>query len=76
MSYINLGGSKYPVGYCKLHRKTLSVNQMTKKKCLKKECWYLVKYEDNPFWKERAKRKAQAKANRQAKKERECQKQK
>lgn len=68
MSYIHLGGSKSPVGFCHLHKKTLSLRQMKKKECLAKECHWLERYKDHHYWIERAKRKELAKARRMEKK--------
>lgn len=45
------------VAYCRKHRGYITVNQMHRKECLKKQCWYLDKV-DNPYWEERAARRA------------------
>lgn len=48
--------------YCKRHRKWMTVKQVKKKECLKKNCWYLVKYEDHDWWKQRKVMKEKRKA--------------
>lgn len=52
------------VGYCQKHRAYITIKQMRKKECLRKECRYFRRVE-NPFWEERAERKA-AKKQRKA----------
>lgn len=52
------------VAYCRKHRGYITVNQMRRKACLKKQCRYLDKV-DNPYWQERAARRA-AKKKRKA----------
>ena len=39
--------------YCKLHHRSMTVKQMKKKECLKKQCWHLVKNEKHQIWKQR-----------------------
>ena len=51
------------VGYCKKHGAHLTVNTLKRHECLKKECNYLKKHEDNPYWAERAKLKEEKKMN-------------
>ena len=41
------------VGYCKFHKCGITVKQMKCKECLRKECWYLEKNEDHPYWRQR-----------------------
>lgn len=41
---IKLGGSSNPVGYCMLHRISISANQMKAKKCIEKECKNLAPF--------------------------------
>lgn len=47
--------------YCKLHQCSMTVKQMRQKECLPKQCWYLVKNEDHPYWKQRANMKQKRK---------------
>ena len=61
--WVPLGGSKNPVGWCCLHRFTLSVNQMKRKRCLIKDCRHFRKKKEHNYWK--AKERAE-----QARKER------
>lgn len=49
--------------YCKRHQKGLTVRQVRKKECLKKNCWYLVKYEQHEWWNQRRLTKERRKAN-------------
>lgn len=35
--------------YCRRHQKGMTVRQVRKKECLKKNCWYLVKYEQHEW---------------------------
>lgn len=67
MAFIYLGGGKNPVAWCALHKRTLSVKQMRKKKCLEKQCTWLAK-KDHPYWAQREQKKQLAKARREAKK--------
>lgn len=41
------------VAYCKHHRCGMTVKQMKCKNCLGKQCWYLQKNEEHPYWKQR-----------------------
>lgn len=41
-------------GFCKHHHCHLTVHQMKQHNCLQKQCWYLVKNEDHPYWTQRA----------------------
>lgn len=52
------------VAYCHLnaHKGALSKNMLKQHQCLAKQCPFLEKYEDHPYWKERARKKAEAKA--------------
>lgn len=52
------------VGYCHnpKHLGYLSLKNLKKHKCLGKQCRYLHKYEDHPYWKERELKKADKKA--------------
>lgn len=49
--------------YCRRHQKGLTVRQVRKKECLKKQCYYLVKYENHSWWQQRQNIKAKRKAN-------------
>ena len=52
------------VGYCHnpKHMGYLSLRNLKKHKCLAKQCKYLHKYEENPYWEERERIKAEKKA--------------
>lgn len=56
-----------PVGFChnKIHKGCLSGKQLHKHKCLQKKCSFLQKYEEHPYWVERAniKKKKQQRKN-------------
>jgi hypothetical protein len=39
--------------YCKHHHCGMTVKQMKCKNCLGKQCWYLQKNEEHPYWKQR-----------------------
>lgn len=39
--------------YCKHHHCGMTVKQMKCKNCLGKNCWYLYKNENHPYWKQR-----------------------
>lgn len=41
------------VAYCKHHHCGMTVKQMKCKNCLGKNCWYLQKNEDHPYWKQK-----------------------
>ena len=38
-------------GYCKLHQRVITPRQLNGKGCVKRNCWYLVKYENHEIWK-------------------------
>lgn len=40
-------------GYCTHHHCAMTVKQIKAKKCLGKNCWYLIKNEQHPWWKQR-----------------------
>ena len=63
--WVPLGGSKNPVGWCCLHRFTLSVKQMKRKRCLVKDCRHFRKKKDHDYWKvkERAKQARKERKN-------------
>lgn len=48
--------------YCRKHRKCMTVKQVKTKECLRKQCWYLVKYEEHSWWRQREIMKAKRKA--------------
>lgn len=56
-----IGNSKYPVGYCRHHKATLSARQLKNKQCLGKNCHHLEKYKTHPFWKARVKKNREKK---------------
>jgi len=55
------------VGYCHNpeHRGYLSKRNLKKHECLRKQCRYLHKYEEHPYWAERERIKAEKKARKQ-----------
>lgn len=57
------------VGFCPHHGKCLSVKQLKAHECLKKNCWYLVKYEDHEWWHQRELAKQRKKEKKQMLKE-------
>ena len=50
------------VGYCKCHRKWLTLKQLKRHKCLGKACPKLERKEEHPYWAERERIKALKKA--------------
>ena len=55
------------VGYCKKHKAHLTIATMKNHECLKKGCYYLKKHDENPYWAEREKLKAEKKENKKRK---------
>lgn len=47
------GKPKNPAAYCNLHDGALTVKEMKRKGCLKKQCWHLRKNEHHEYWKQR-----------------------
>lgn len=41
------------VAYCKHHHCGMTTKQMKSKNCLGKNCWYLQKNDNHPYWKQR-----------------------
>lgn len=66
--FIQLGGSKDPIGYCHYHKFTISKQQLKSKQCIEKNCNRLQKYSDHPFWINKEKQKQLAKQHREEKK--------
>lgn len=56
--------AKSPCAYCRKHCCSLTVKQLKGRECLKKNCWYLVKYPEHEWWKQRELLKAKKKAKR------------
>lgn len=56
-------------GYChsKMHKGYLSVKRLKSHKCLQKQCPMLEKFEEHPYWQERARIKAKKKAKKETK---------
>ena len=52
------------VGFCRRHGGYITINQLRRKECLKKQCKYLDRV-DNPYWEERAAKRAAKKAKKQ-----------
>jgi len=61
-----LGSRTNACAWCRLHRITVSPNQLKGRRCLKKQCRHLVPYEKHPIWAQ----KRAAKEFRAARKER------
>lgn len=57
---LNNAYAKSPCAYCKHHNCSLTVKQVKQKGCLKKQCWYLKKY-DHEWWRQREAAKAKKK---------------
>lgn len=55
--------AKNPCAYCRKHKCCLTVKQVKGRECLKKQCWYFVKYPEHEWWKQRELLKAKKKAN-------------
>ena len=56
--------ARSPCAYCRQKCVSLTWKQVKSKQCLKKECWYLVKY-DHEVWRQRELQKERKKANKQ-----------
>jgi len=56
--------ARSPCAYCKKKCVSLTYRQVKTKECLKKNCWYLVKY-DHEVWRQRNKLKEKKKADKQ-----------
>lgn len=54
------------VAYCKHHHCGMTAKQMKCKNCLGKNCWYLQKQEEHPYWKQRDAMKQKRKERKQA----------
>ena len=52
--------------YCKLHKCSMTVKQMKRKECLKKQCWHLEKNEEHDYWRHKARMKEIRKERKQA----------
>lgn len=52
------------VGYCKRHGCHLTCNTLKKHECLRKQCHFLDKHEENDYWRQRAQKKALKKEGR------------
>lgn len=52
-------------GYCRHHQCCMTAKQVKAKKCVSKQCHYLVKYENHEYWKQRQRDKEKKKANKQ-----------
>lgn len=47
------------IGHCRHHRRFVTAGQIRRKKCLQKECRHLMRFENHPYWVNRAKRRTQ-----------------
>lgn len=47
-----------PAAYCNLHHGSMTVKEIRKRECLKKQCWHLQKNEEHEYWRQRAVQKA------------------
>ena len=59
------GKSNNCCAYCNLHKCHMTVKQMKKKECLKKQCWHLKKNPDHQFWHQRDTVKSKKKARKE-----------
>lgn len=59
------GYSNNCCAYCTLHQCSMTVKQMRKKECLKKQCYHLVKNESHAIWHQRECKKQQRKERKQ-----------
>lgn len=59
----NQPSKQHSVGYChcKKHKGRLSVKMLKNHQCLGKQCPFLEKYEDHPYWEQRKKKKEKKK---------------
>lgn len=66
MKYTTLHNTvaRSPCAYCRQKHISLTWKQVKSKQCLKKGCWYLVKY-DHEVWRQRELQKERKKANKQ-----------
>ena len=48
--YGTLANAAKICGYCKKHKTGVTVTQLKRKQCLKKQCSALKRYPDHPFW--------------------------
>ena len=55
----NQPSKEHSVGYChcKTHKGKISVKMLKKHQCLGKQCPFLQKYEDHPYWEQRRRKK-------------------
>jgi len=44
--------SEHPCGYCQYHKCGITVKQLRKKECLKKQCAHLIKNEEHDIWRQ------------------------
>lgn len=58
-----------PCGKCKKKNCELTVRQVKAKKCLGKNCWHLVKYENHEWWHQRELAKERKKERKQKREE-------
>lgn len=45
------------IGRCRNHRRFITAGQLRRKKCLRKQCRHLARFENHPYWISRAKRR-------------------
>jgi hypothetical protein len=55
------GQSTNVCAWCGYHKGCLTVKQLYKQECLKKQCDALVKFTDHPYWEARKNKKLRAK---------------
>ena len=63
MKTIYGGEPKNPPAYCRKHCGYITVTEMKRHECLKKQCRHLCKYE-HPYWQQRENLKKKKKMNR------------
>ena len=52
------------IGYCRLHKGPMTLQQVKTKKCLVKGCHHFCKYKQHPYWEMREKIKLEKKKKR------------
>lgn len=64
VSFMSNQTQHMPVGWCnyRKHRGKLSLKQMKSHECLKKQCKYLKKNDNHPYWNQREQNKQAKKA--------------
>lgn len=66
MKSLYAGEPKNPPAECLHHHCLITVKEMKRHECLKKQCRHLVKHEDHPYWAQREQKKQEKKIKRAA----------